>query len=57
MVQAAILNLLTPLVEPLFYDNSFGFRPNKGCHDALREIKLRWQNVTWIINVDIEKML
>ena len=55
VIQATILNLLTPKVEPLFYDNSFGFRPNKGCHDALRHIKLRWQNVTWIINVDIEK--
>jgi len=55
VVQATILDLLTPLVEPLFYDNSFGFRPNKGCHDVLQEIKLRWQNVTWTINVDIEK--
>lgn len=46
VVQATILNLLTPVVEPLFYENSFGYRPNKVCHDGLKEIKLRWQNVT-----------
>lgn len=55
VVQATILNYLTPILEPLFYENSFGFRPNKGCHDALREVKLRWQNATWIINIDIKK--
>nr|YP_009495511.1 reverse transcriptase [Psammoneis japonica]AWQ64241.1 reverse transcriptase [Psammoneis japonica] len=55
VVQATILELLIPIVEPIFYDNSFGFRPNKGCHDALKHIKYHWQNVTWVINVDIEK--
>jgi group II intron reverse transcriptase/maturase len=55
IVQATILELLTPIVDPIFYDNSFGFRPNKGCHDALKYIKYQWQNVTWVLNVDIEK--
>ena len=55
VVQATILELLTPIVEPIFYDNSFGFRPKRGCHDALKHIKYYWQNVTWVINVDIEK--
>jgi group II intron reverse transcriptase/maturase len=55
VVQATILELLIPIADPIFYDSSFGFRPNKGCHDALRHIKYHWQNVTWVINVDIEK--
>jgi RNA-directed DNA polymerase len=55
VVQATILELLTPIVDPIFYENSFGFRPNKGCHNALKHIKYHWQNVTWVINVDIEK--
>jgi RNA-directed DNA polymerase len=32
-----------------------GFRPGRGCHDALRVIKRNWQNVTWIISIDISK--
>jgi group II intron reverse transcriptase/maturase len=55
VVQAALLELLTPVVESKFYDNSYGFRPNRGCHDALRNIKYKWQNVTWVINGDIER--
>jgi retron-type reverse transcriptase len=39
VVQGTILNLLEPLAEKRFYENSFGFRPGKGCHSALHKIK------------------
>lgn len=55
VVQAAILIKLEPRMELLFYDNSYGFRPKRNCHDALREIKRKWQNITWIISIDIAK--
>ena len=35
IVQATVIELLVPLVDPLFYGNSYGFRPGKGCHDVL----------------------
>ena len=35
MVQQAVAQELTPIYEEQFSDNSFGFRPGKGCHDAL----------------------
>jgi retron-type reverse transcriptase len=46
VVQAALVELLTPIVEFIFYNNSYGFRPNRGCHDALKYIKYNWQNIT-----------
>lgn len=55
VVQAAILNQLEPVLENIFKDCSFGGRPKKNCHHALKVIKTRWQNVTWIINIDIQK--
>lgn len=55
VVQATIVNLLTPIVEPIFIKHSYGFRPGKGCHDALHAIRYGWQNVTWTITVDVEK--
>jgi group II intron reverse transcriptase/maturase len=55
VVQAAILIQLEPVLEPVFLDCSYGGRPNKNCHHALKSIKTKWQNVTWIINVDIQK--
>lgn len=55
VVQAAILNKLEPVLEAVFLDSSYGGRPNKNCHHALKHIKTKWQNVTWIINIDIQK--
>lgn len=55
VVQGALLNKLEPVFEEIFLDVSYGFRPNKGCHDALKEIKYGWKAVTWIINADIQK--
>lgn len=39
VVQAAILNWLEPALEKVFKTCSFGFRPNLGCHNALKVIK------------------
>jgi hypothetical protein len=46
VIQATLVNLLTPIVELIFSDHSYGFRPGKGCHDALYKIRHGWQNVT-----------
>jgi group II intron reverse transcriptase/maturase len=55
VVQAAILNLLEPVLENVFLDCSYGGRPNRNCHHVLKHIKMKWQNVTWIINIDLQK--
>jgi group II intron reverse transcriptase/maturase len=55
VVQAAILNKLAPVLENVFLDCSYGGRPNKNCHHVLKTIKSKWQNVTWIINIDVQK--
>lgn len=55
VVQGALLNKFEPLFENIFLNASFGFRPNRGCHNALKEIKYGWKGVTWVINIDIEK--
>lgn len=39
VVQAVLVNKLTPLVEPLFSDSSYGYRPKRGCHDALHKVR------------------
>lgn len=55
VVQAAILSQFEPVLESTFFDCSYGGRPNKNCHLALKNIKSKWKNVTWIINIDIQK--
>jgi group II intron reverse transcriptase/maturase len=38
VAQEVLRRLLTPLFEPLFHSHSYGFRPGRSCHDALREV-------------------
>lgn len=55
VVQAAILNLLEPILENVFLDCSYGGRPDKNCHSALKHIKTKWPNITWIVKIDLQK--
>jgi group II intron reverse transcriptase/maturase len=56
MVQQAVYQVLTPIYEPLFSDNSFGFRPNRSAHDALRRIKeYADAGKVWCVSLDLEK--
>lgn len=53
VIQQAVLFVLTAIFEPLFLDSSHGFRPNRGCHTALRQVR-EWRGVPWIIEGDIK---
>lgn len=56
MIQQAIVQVLTPLYEPLFSDNSFGFRPDRGCHDALYKVQeIANRGNVWVASLDLEK--
>lgn len=55
IIQKAVLNILNPVVDPTFSEHSYGFRPKKGCHDALYNIRNKWQNATWTLSIDLEK--
>ncbi len=38
VAQEVIRRLLQPIFEPLFHECSFGFRPGRSCHDAIRRV-------------------
>lgn len=54
--QQAITQVLSPIYEEQFSDNSYGFRPKKGAHDALKQCQ---QNVNdgyiYVVDMDLEK--
>lgn len=57
VVQAAVKGLLEPIYEASFEDCSYGFRPNRGCWDALAEIGQylkRPSDYEWVIEGDIQ---
>nr|ATI20527.1 hypothetical protein [Juglanconis juglandina] len=53
IIQQAIKMVLEAKLDPIYSDKSHGFRPNKGCHTALREIR-DWKGVAWFIEGDIK---
>jgi retron-type reverse transcriptase len=54
LVQEVLRTLLESYYEPRFSDHSHGFRPNRGCHTALREIQRSWRGTVWFIEGDIK---
>jgi len=55
IVQEVIRMILEPIFEKHFSTNSHGFRPNRSCHTALRQVKTQFGAVTTIIEGDISK--
>ena len=53
IVEQAFLFILESVLEPKFSDLSHGFRPNRGCHTALRQLRY-WNGVSWFIEGDIK---
>jgi len=57
VLQKAVVWMMEPIYEQDFYECSYGFRPNKSAHDALKTI---WRGLMkmgggWIIDLDIRK--
>jgi len=54
--QQAVAQVLSPIYERQFSENSFGFRPKRGAHDALKQCR---QNVNdgyvYVVDMDLEK--
>lgn len=57
VAQRAILLLLEPIYEQDFHDCSFGFRPGKSAHQALRALRsgIMERGGRWVLDVDIRK--
>jgi RNA-directed DNA polymerase len=55
IVQGALAAILTEVYEEEFHDFSYGFRPGRGCHEALRGLArhIGQQRVNWVVEADI----
>jgi len=54
LVQSACKILLEAVYEPIFHENSYGFRPKRGSLDALWNINMKWRGTKWFIEFDIK---
>ena len=56
VIQQAIAQELSPVYEEQFSENSFGFRPKRGAHDALRQCQKNVNDgYVYVVDMDLEK--
>lgn len=55
LVQEVIRLILEAYYEPTFSEHSHGFRAERGCHTALREVYYEWTGTSWFIEGDISQ--
>lgn len=57
LIQMAVSEILTTIYEPLFLPCSYGYRPGRSCHDALRSLhQLTYQHLNGaLVEIDIRK--
>lgn len=55
LVQEALRELLEAVFEPHFYEEMMGFRPNKGCHGAIRKLNVMLEEryTNYVLDADI----
>ena len=55
LVENAIAQILEQIYEPKFYDESYGFRPNRNCHKAVKKVveTVRYQKTNYVVEADI----
>ena len=55
VAQEVLRQLLSPLFESIFHDHSYGFRPKRGCHQAVEKVKeIHRQGYRVVLDADIQ---
>lgn len=55
LIQQAILQVLQPHIDPQFSDNSYGFRPGRSAHGAVKAAQLHVSaGFRWVVDIDLE---
>ena len=54
LIQEVLRMVLEAVYEPVFLDCSHGFRPNRSCHTALKDLKHQFHGTRWFVEGDIK---
>jgi len=56
LIQQAVLQILQPIFDPTFSEFSFGFRPGRSTHQAVKQAQVYVQaGYRWLVDIDLEK--
>ena len=54
IVQSVVKILLEPILEPVFHEDSYGYRPRRSAHDAIAVVRKRNWQYDWVVEFDIK---
>jgi RNA-directed DNA polymerase len=57
VIQQALKNILEPIFDPEFHPSSYGYRPKRGCVDAVAKATafMRQYGLRWVVDMDLSK--
>jgi len=56
VIQQAVTQVLTPIFDPDFSESSFGFRPGRSAHDAVRQaLRHQEDGKQWVVDLDLKQ--
>lgn len=56
VIQQGIAQVISPMCEPTFSENSYGFRPTRSCEMAIKKLLIYLnEGYEWIVDIDLEK--
>jgi len=55
IAQQVIKTYVEPRLDAEFMDNSYGYRPNKSAHQAVKEVQNNVRKYSWVIDLDIQE--
>ena len=53
VAQGAVKRYVEAVIDPIFHADSYGYRPGRSAHDALRLCSIRCRRKNWVLEVDI----
>ena len=54
VAQEVVRRYLEPRLEPVFHDDSYGYRPGKSAIDAVRQARQRCWRYDWVLDLDVK---
>ena len=56
LIQQAMHQILSPLFDPGFSESSYGFRPGRSAHQAIKAARMHVESgLRWVVDIDLEK--
>ncbi len=55
VIQQAILQVVQPIFDPEFSESSFGFRPGRSAHGAVKQVRKILDSGGWVVDIDLSK--